>query len=177
MCICKHATLSDIHPNVREQWCRCTIFVCWSETLSCSLCLTLCGSTHCCPPGSSVHGILQARILEWLEQDPLVPNLGIKPGSPALQAHSLPSESPGKPILIVRWSCFKRYSKLHSLKSMYLLFHNSRGCESKIRYCHGWFLPREVKENLLHALLLASGSLLDIVVVTWLVDTSAQSLP
>ena len=29
-------------------------------------CLTLCDPMDCCPPGSSVHGILQARILEWV---------------------------------------------------------------------------------------------------------------
>ena len=29
-------------------------------------CLTLCDPTDCGPPGSSVHGILQARILEWV---------------------------------------------------------------------------------------------------------------
>ena len=29
-------------------------------------CLTLCNSRDCCPPGSSVHGILQARTLEWV---------------------------------------------------------------------------------------------------------------
>ena len=29
-------------------------------------CLTLCGPLDCSPPGSSVHGILQARILEWV---------------------------------------------------------------------------------------------------------------
>ena len=28
-------------------------------------CLTLCDSMDCSPPGSSVHGILQARTLEW----------------------------------------------------------------------------------------------------------------
>ena len=30
------------------------------------LCLTLCDPTNCNPPGSSVHEILQARILEWI---------------------------------------------------------------------------------------------------------------
>ena len=30
------------------------------------LCLTLCNPMDCSPPGSSVHGILQARILEWV---------------------------------------------------------------------------------------------------------------
>ena len=29
-------------------------------------CRTLCDPVHCSPPGSPVHGILQARILEWV---------------------------------------------------------------------------------------------------------------
>ena len=28
-------------------------------------CLTLCDPMDCSPPGSSIHGILQARVLEW----------------------------------------------------------------------------------------------------------------
>ena len=46
------------------------------------LCSTLCDPMDCSPPGSSVHGILQARILEWVtmpssgSSDP-----GIKPTS------------------------------------------------------------------------------------------------
>ena len=30
------------------------------------LCLTLCDLTDCSPPGSFVHGILRARVLEWV---------------------------------------------------------------------------------------------------------------
>ena len=30
------------------------------------LCLTLCDPKNCSPPGSSVHGTVQARILEWV---------------------------------------------------------------------------------------------------------------
>ena len=50
-------------------------------------------------PGSSVHGILQARILEWvaIPSSGNLPDPGIKPGSPALQADALPSEPPGEP--------------------------------------------------------------------------------
>ena len=58
-------------------------------------CLILCDSMDCSPPGSSVHGIFQARMLEWVSRD--LHNPGIEPGSPALQADSLPSEPPGKP--------------------------------------------------------------------------------
>ena len=37
-----------------------------SVVLVIQLCLTLCDPLDCGPPGSSVHGILQARILEWI---------------------------------------------------------------------------------------------------------------
>ena len=33
---------------------------------SCPLCLTLCDPIDCSPPSSSVHGISQARVLEWV---------------------------------------------------------------------------------------------------------------
>ena len=53
-------------------------------------------------PGSSVHGIIQARILEWVAISSLgdLPDPGIKPEFPALQADSLPSEPPGKPVIL-----------------------------------------------------------------------------
>ena len=37
-----------------------------SESEVAQLCPTLCGPMDCSPSGSSVHGILQARILEWV---------------------------------------------------------------------------------------------------------------
>ena len=37
-----------------------------SESEAAQLCPTLCDPVDCCPPGSSIHGILQARILEWV---------------------------------------------------------------------------------------------------------------
>ena len=61
-------------------------------------CPTLCDPMDCSPPVSSVHGILQARILEWVlpfSSPGDLPNPGIEPRCPALQAHSLPSEPPG----------------------------------------------------------------------------------
>ena len=36
------------------------------KVLVSELCLTLCDPIDCSPPGSSVRGILQARILEWV---------------------------------------------------------------------------------------------------------------
>ena len=47
----------------------------------------------CSPPGSSVRGILQTRILEWVAfpSPGDLPDPGIDPRSPALQADSSPS--------------------------------------------------------------------------------------
>jgi len=53
----------------------------------------------CSPPGSYVHEILQARILEWvaLPFSRVLSDLGIKPGSPALQADSYCLSHRGSP--------------------------------------------------------------------------------
>jgi len=58
----------------------------------------LCEPMDCSPPGSSVHGILQVRILEWvaIPSPGYLPDQAIKPRSPALQMDSLRSEPPGK---------------------------------------------------------------------------------
>ena len=65
--------------------------------------LTLCDPMDCSPPGSSVHGILQTRMLEWvaISFPRGLPNPGIEPRSPELQADSLLSESPRKPSRLV----------------------------------------------------------------------------
>ena len=77
---------------------------------SCSvLCLVAqLGPTLCDPmdhslPGSFVHGILQARILEWVAMPSSrdLPNPRIEPRSPTLQADSLPSEPPGKHLAVL----------------------------------------------------------------------------
>ena len=85
-------------------------------------CLTLCNPMNCSLPGSSVHGLLQARILEWVFPslgDLLDP--GIEPRFPALQTDSLPSEPPGKPnaffiLLPTSWILFSKLT---------LTFHSS----------------------------------------------------
>ena len=55
------------HPWGPMHWSCC----CHPESLKvkvkvAQLCLALCDPMDCSPPGSSVHGILQARILEWV---------------------------------------------------------------------------------------------------------------
>ena len=70
------------------------------------LCLTLCDPMDYSPPGSSVHEILQARILEWVAM-PSSKDLsdpGIKPTSltpPALYADSLPLSHLGSLIYVI----------------------------------------------------------------------------
>ena len=52
---------------------------------------TLCDPMNYSSPGFSAHGIFQTRILEWVAMPSSrdLPNPGIEPESPALQADSL----------------------------------------------------------------------------------------
>ena len=70
--------------------------------LSHSVCPTLCNPVDCSLPGSSVHGILQARILEWVAMPSCrgSSNPGIEPRSPALKAYILPSKPLGSPGIL-----------------------------------------------------------------------------
>ena len=66
-------------------------------------CSTLCNPMDYSPPGSSVHGIFQARILEWVAISSFrdLPNPGIKPVSCYLlywEADSLPPHHLGSPV-------------------------------------------------------------------------------
>ena len=64
---------------------------CCSDAKSCSI---LCDPVDYSLPGSSVHGILQARILEWVAIS--------SPGDiPDSQADSLPLSHQGSPVEIV----------------------------------------------------------------------------
>ena len=80
-------------------------------------CLTLCNSIDGRLPGSSIHGILQARILEWVaipfSRD--LPDPGIEPGSPALAGRFFTTEPPGK---WVSWLGFRAI--LHVTKAQVL---------------------------------------------------------
>ena len=51
------------------------------------------------PPGFSLHGIFQARILEWVAfpSPGDLPDAGIKRTSPALASEFFTTEPPGKP--------------------------------------------------------------------------------
>ena len=63
-------------------------------------CPTLCDPTPC---DYIVHGVLQARILEWVAVlfSRVSSQAGIEPRSPALQVDSSPSEPPRNPKLLI----------------------------------------------------------------------------
>ena len=81
------------------------LFVCFLINMcvrsSDQLCLTFCESVDNSPSASSVHGVLQLRILEWVvvPSPGGLPDPGIKSKSLVslmLQADSLPQVPPGK---------------------------------------------------------------------------------
>ena len=90
-------------PGDKDHWGNPEGWVEWvspeiSVTLTVCLCVCVLSCVRlfvtlldCSSPGSSVHGNFQARILDGLSFPPPgdLSNLGIHPGSPALQANSL----------------------------------------------------------------------------------------
>ena len=91
-------------------------------------CLTLCDPMDCSLPGTSVHGILQARILEWAA----VPSSrgSSRPRDPTCisytQAGSSPLAAPGKPSVLIH--------VLLGLLSPHSVFHFGH------RWCHSpWY--------------------------------------
>ena len=71
-----------------------------SESEVTQSCPTLCDPMDCSFPGSSFHGIFQARVLECVAISFFrgSSRLRIEPGSPALREDALPSKPPGKPF-------------------------------------------------------------------------------
>ena len=61
------------------------------------------------PMDYTVHGILQARIPEWVA----VPNLGILSRSPTLQADSLPAEPLALTCLFTEWHDICQVGRVH----------------------------------------------------------------
>ena len=87
-------------------WGRVSYLLCICAKLLQS-CLTLCDPVDCSLPGFSIHGIIQARILEWVAMpfSKDLPNPGIEPASltfPELATGSLPLVPSGKPFVTLK---------------------------------------------------------------------------
>ena len=91
--------------NFSTTWTYCLIYAC----LVIQLCPTLCDLLYGSPPGSCVHGIF-FRQESWsglpFPSPGDLPDPGIEPGSPALQADCLPAEPLGKPKFCFVLFCF-----------------------------------------------------------------------
>ena len=90
------------YPGKKLEWLAISFSNACMHAKSLQSCLTLCDPMDSSPPGSSVHRILQARILEWVA-------ISFSRGSsqprdqtwsPALQVDSLLFEPPGSQALI-----------------------------------------------------------------------------
>ena len=80
------------------------------------LCPTLYNPMGCSLPRSSVHGLSQARIPEWvaISFSGDLPDPGIKPTSPALQADSYYWSHPGSPLVKNKHSKYRHYYLTYS---------------------------------------------------------------
>ena len=60
--------LGDLRSSIGKPWVGLLFSKLWVSEVSeaAQSCPTLCDPVDCSPPGSSIHGILQARIMEWV---------------------------------------------------------------------------------------------------------------
>ena len=119
---------------------RCINLLAWVPAQSLQSCLTLCDPMDCSLPSSSVHGFFRQEYWSGLPFPPPehLPDPGIKPvspASPALQADSLPTEPPGKPLV-----CLGHCKKW--LKNRDLSYHNPAGWKSQLKVLAQLILPR-----------------------------------
>ena len=79
------------------------VCVCVCVCARAQLCLTPCYPIGGSLPGSSIHGILQARILEWatMPSSKGSPHPEIRPTSPALASGFFTTAPPGKPPVVI----------------------------------------------------------------------------
>ena len=119
--------------------------------------------TLCDPMDYTVHGILQARIMEWVTfpSPGHLPNPGTKPRSPTLQAHSLPAEPQRKPkntgvdsLSLLQWIFLTQELNrgllhcrwiLYQLSSHFVFFNT--GKYMSVRH-QGWWQDSSFQENL-----------------------------
>jgi len=86
---------------------HCAVLSCYSHVW------LFCDPMDCSPPGSSVHGIFQARILEWIAipSPGDLPNSGTEPESlmsPALTGGSFTTSATGKSLYDAKWKGKKK---------------------------------------------------------------------
>ena len=122
-------------------------------------CLTPCDPMDLSLLGSSVHRILQARILEWVaisfSRGSSSP--GIEPRSPASQADSLPSEPPGKPLLKVKCLQLAKNNTLRTT-STFLTFSFYCFCGSVcVSMCMQQRMSSELQEKVIAQCILDGG--------------------
>ena len=105
----------------------------------------------CSPPGSSVHGISQARKLDWIaisffrgSSQP-----GIEPASPTLAGRFLIIEPPGKPLPINSFG-FSMHTIVSSIDPDSLSFSNSYALWVQIEVSLGTFSGSEEEALFLH---------------------------
>ena len=114
--------------NCVESYKRYHLIYAWYLCVCAQSCLTICNPMFCRLSGSSVHGIFQARILEWVAisfSPGIFPHTGIEsvsPASPALASGFFTSAPSGNHILaIYTWpDKIARRDFTSELKKMYV---------------------------------------------------------
>ena len=133
-----HHFLQEVFPDysLNLQLGTCPSFVWVPQS-----CPTLFNPMDCSPPGSSVHGILQARILEWVA-NPFsgdLPNPGIEPGSPALAGRFFTIWATREALPICSCKALYLPDRTYRSRNEWM----KQGWEEGIAYAKAWYLKHQ----------------------------------
>ena len=120
--------------------------------------LTLCDTLDCNPPGSSVHGIFQARILEWV---------AISSSRGSSQPRDQTCGSRVSCIAGISYTCWSPYGYTY-ICTQYLLCWNCFGCKwQKLHFSNLELLPKFREYLLIHIYEKSSGSWVSSTAISW----------
>ena len=142
-------------------WIISIVYIWKVKSVTCSVTSNFYNPMDCRPWGSSIHGILLARIWDWIPfLSPVdLPNPGIEPWSTALQVDSLPYEPSGRPCvyisqLICGGRCRWTFSCIHAVAivncaavntaihmSLWMMFSSGYMPRNGTAWLHGSFIP------------------------------------
>ena len=114
------------------------------------LCPALFDPRDCSLPGSSVHGIFQAKILQWVVifYSRESPWPGIRPMSPALAGGFFTTAPPGEPDAMVLWE--RQRGSMLEMESGSLSWEVSIGQRPEYAHSGWWLCPEWLLSSCLH---------------------------
>ena len=125
----------------KNTWVGCHFLLQWMKVKSehevSQWCPTLCDSMNCSPPGSSVHGIFQSRVLEWVAIAFSAAYLRLLIFLPAIL---IPAWASKNPAFLMMYSAYKLNKQGDNIQPWCTPFLFGTSLLSYIQFCDPYYI-------------------------------------